>query len=1184
MTAGGGLTYTENDPATVIDATVTVTDPDSSITGATVQITVGCAAGEDVLSFVNIPPITGSGGGCSLTLSGTDTPANYQAALRTVKYNNTSENPSPTPRTVVWQVTDGTAPSNQPTSTINVIPVNDAPIGVIDRAHNVTGNVRIQVPVGTESLLNGVTDPEGNTLTAVVDGSSTHSGTITINPDGSYIYNPLAGRTGADVVKYKVCDNLGACSAVKNLTFNIANMLWFIDNNAGAGTGRLTDPFNSIAAFTAVNNPGADHPATGHTIFIHRNSATDYTGPLTLQNNQKVLGKGGSIALDTFAVITLAPHSDSLPQTGGTAPIITTSVAATNGVNLASGNSLRGFTVGNTTGAKISGSGFGTLRIGDTTTPDMTLNGTGQAFNLTNGTFDAASRLISVTTTSSTAEGIRLATVGGTVHLGATTVSGSTTQGILVTGSTGNVTFGNTSVTGGTDGVKLENNSAGTRTFGTLGITNSGSTGFLHTDNGGVEGGGLTSVTGLTTITNPGGLGISIQKSVAAKGVTFADVNVTGSGGIGVSLLTNAGAVTFADLDISPDAGVAAFSASGGTGTVTTTSGTINTSGQAISIAGPAGRTPLALVFDGVTSSGGASTQVAISNASGSVDINGGALSGGTGRALDVSGSTATIDFNASINNSGQGVSLTSNTGGIINLTGGVILNTGANAAFTATGGGTVSVTGANNTLQTTTNTALNVANTTIGASGLTFKSISAGTAASGPTNGIVLNNTGSTAGLTVSGDGTANSNGSGGVIQKTTGDGILLTTTRNVNLNQMDVKNGLNSGITGTGVTNFTLNRARVTTNGDSSSDDGLRLGHPSNLVVGVSGTVSITNSDISGNAHNNVHIRNAATSTIDTFTVSGSSFNNINDTTGANAFLLEISDNSVLTQGTISGNTFSTNSPQRALEVQAHTTGRIGDTAAVPAKYLVVSGNTFTDNGIHASFTQDGSSNLAFKFQDNGTVASPMVTTTLQAVNVFSSSQATGGTIVATISGNHIGNPAVAGSGSNGGSGIRVLVQGKTAATLLIDNNVIRQVGFTSGSRGMDLQFLGPVTAGQPITQSDITITNNQVQTDAPASTFPLAAIFLAADNQGSPARVRANITGNTVPATANTFDYPTFDGTAAQLVYKEVTAGAEGQLVDNAPGSATAQAELTSHNTGAMFGDPLVSLIAGPISTPP
>ena len=57
------------------------------------------------------------------------------------------------------------------------------------------------------------------------------------------------------------------------------------------------------------------------------------------------------------------------------------------------------------------------------------------------------------------------------------------------------------------------------------------------------------------------------------------------------------------------------------------------------------------------------------------------------------------------------------------------------------------------NTITTTTGTALNVANTTIGASGLTFRSIASnGLTASAMV--IILDTTGATGGLTVTGDG----------------------------------------------------------------------------------------------------------------------------------------------------------------------------------------------------------------------------------------------------------------------------------------------------------------------------------------------------------------------------------------------------------------------------------------------
>src|SRR5204863_1027035 len=122
------------------------------------------------------------------------------------------------------------------------------------------------------------------------------------------------------------------------------------------------------------------------------------------------------------------------------------------------------------------------------------------------------------------------------------------------------------------------------------------------------------------------------------------------------------------------------------------------------------------------------------------------------------------------------------------------------------------------NTIGTTTGRGLDVQNTTIGASGLTFKSIAAGTAASGPANGIVVNNTGTTGGLTVTGDAGSTKNGSGGEIQHTSGSGVLLTTTKDASFDQMNIHDTAGSGVRGTtGITNFTFTNG--TTNNTGSA-----------------------------------------------------------------------------------------------------------------------------------------------------------------------------------------------------------------------------------------------------------------------------------------------------------------------------------------------------------------------------
>ena len=99
---------------------------------------------------------------------------------------------------------------------------------------------------------------------------------------------------------------------------------------------------------------------------------------------------------------------------------------------------------------------------------------------------------------------------------------------------------------------------------------------------------------------------------------------------------------------------------------------------------------------------------------------------------VEVTGRTGgTVDFNGAItSSSGGGIDLTGNTGGTVRFDGGMNLSTGAAIALnsTANTGATLVVTdtaSTSNILTTTTGTALNVANTTIGAEDLTFQSIS---------------------------------------------------------------------------------------------------------------------------------------------------------------------------------------------------------------------------------------------------------------------------------------------------------------------------------------------------------------------------------------------------------------------------------------------------------------------------
>lgn len=124
------LAYTEDDPAKSITSSIAVNDVDNlTLAGATIQITGNYQIGQDALSFTNKATITGAWNATNgtLTLSGSDTLANYQAALRSVTYWNVTENPNQAVRTVSFKVSDGTAESNVLTRDITVTAVDDAP-------------------------------------------------------------------------------------------------------------------------------------------------------------------------------------------------------------------------------------------------------------------------------------------------------------------------------------------------------------------------------------------------------------------------------------------------------------------------------------------------------------------------------------------------------------------------------------------------------------------------------------------------------------------------------------------------------------------------------------------------------------------------------------------------------------------------------------------------------------------------------------------------------------------------------------------------------------------------------------------------------------------------------------------------------------------------------------------------
>ena len=88
--------------------------------------------GKTTLSFTPQPDVNASFDAATgvLTLTGTTTLGVYQTILRSITYSNSSTTPSIAPRTIQYVVSDGNSNSNLASRTIQVTPVNTAPLVV----------------------------------------------------------------------------------------------------------------------------------------------------------------------------------------------------------------------------------------------------------------------------------------------------------------------------------------------------------------------------------------------------------------------------------------------------------------------------------------------------------------------------------------------------------------------------------------------------------------------------------------------------------------------------------------------------------------------------------------------------------------------------------------------------------------------------------------------------------------------------------------------------------------------------------------------------------------------------------------------------------------------------------------------------------------------------------------------
>ncbi len=927
----------------------TVTDPDTTnLTSLTVSLT-GFDSAFDTLQLN--PLVTGyttafNAGTLTITRAGGATPAQFQNALRNVRFGNTSDdpdhrndgtaNPTDASRVFTVLVNDGALESPAVNRAATIVPVNDAPsapstLPVAAGVRNtmlVSGNYGGDVPSSTRvvSFIGNSTDPDGLesaiNVVPVTSVATAQAGRFTLSALGSRYEPPASATITSDTYTYSLTD--GTTTRPVTYTVNFSGAVWYVEDDAPAlQDGTSSRPFGTVAAALAVAGPGQP-------IHIRKDEGDGVlSGSVVMGAGDKLLGEG--LALNNLDV---GSTTAEVLYPAGDKPVLT-APAGQDVVTLAPNAQIAGLSINAdgaanaVTGAAASGVVLRSMDVTDTgaaaTQPAIELTGTGNGM-----TFTAP---VSVSSTQSGALNLNGAALSGT--LASTTVSGSTTS----------------------PGVNLVN-TTGSLTFTTTAITTTGQPGFV-----------LNNATGITvsagTVASTNRPAVDATNLVATDALAFTDVDSINSTSDGVNLDGGDTGWTFSagsGSTISGAAGIG-FDVNNGTGAVSYAGSIAASGGRTVDVSSRTGNTTFSGNFTGTGT--------------------GILVTGNAGGTTTFSGATKTLSTATN-----SAVTLTSNTGHTTAFTnGGLAVTTTSGAGFNATTGGTVTVAGTGNTISTGTGVGVTLDAVAIGTGNVTFQKVSSNGAASG----IVLTNTTGTGAFNVTGTGAVDT---GGIINGTTGPGVSLTNADRISLNNVRIQGADRSGVQGVGVSGFSFTNGAITGAGDTHANDN-DSSIAFNTTTGgqnnnVDGDITITGNTLSGAYGGGVDIFNYAgtisSATITNNTISSSTLTTESRRSGISLNLFGSATTvASLTKATISGNTVSGFPSGDGINVQgantASSTAPAG-TYGTPGTANVVSitGNQVVGDvtnkingfGISASVTGRGQGN--FSITNNGTVASPM------------------------------------------------------------------------------------------------------------------------------------------------------------------------------------------------------------------
>jgi hypothetical protein len=1004
-------THGSGDTATVTITVTGVNDPPAATDDTTSASEDGPAVVVNVLAndtdvesdalVVSAVDNTGTTGSATVTNGGANVTYDPNGAFEGLAAGETAID------SFGYTVSDGHGGTDTATVTVTVTGVNDAPSAVDD-----TATASEDGPgVGIDVLAND-SDPDASdalTVSAVdttgTAGSVTNNGSdVSYDPNGAF--DSLAfGETAVDSFSYTVSDGHGGTdTATVNVTVTGVNdPPTAVDDDANVGEdgpgvnvdvlANDSDPDASDAlTVSAVDTTGTAGSVTnnGTDVSYDPNGAFDSLG-------------AGDTAIDTFSYTVNDGH-------GGTdTATVTVTVTGANDAPSATDDSFTG-AVGNTK-----------LAVGVTVTGEPVVNVTGNL--LDNDTDPDGGGALTTSLVSSTAgAAVTVNGDGSFTYVSPPGFEGTDTFVYSVSdggaSDTASVSVGVSDVVWYVDNSQPAGNGTSISPYSSLAslqgadADDPGDYLFVYRGSGSY-GGGIALEASQKLWGEPFGLVVGASTLVPASG--GANPVVTNASGAGITLASNAD-VQRVDVATTSGAGISAT----GVGTATV--------GANTSVTGAAG------------------DAVAVSGGSGTLSI-GSSITNTAGRSVHVTNRTGgTVTLSGAVNDTGTGVNIASNSGATVTLSGTLTLSTGTSTALGVSGGGTVNVTGTANTATTTTATAVSVQGTTIGASGVHFRSVSS----SGAATGIVVDGTGSSGGLVVTGTGTS---GSGGTIASSTGDGIRLHDTSDTSLSWMNV----NGSASTAGATCTLVSAADCASGIDMVGASSVTIDHVS---VNGSGQQGISGHDVNGLTVTNSVVDNAGNGN-DEF---GMLLSRLSGTVLIQDTLIDQSEEGAIRlyndQGTL-------NMTVRRVTMSNNdtATGEDGfqlEVANTGTSTVLVDDSTFDEldrDGIDALVRGTATLNLTVKDSDitddegGGIIANAANTATLRTTiqnNTITNLTATGinligtvnSTVNAIVTGNTITNPTP--PSAQNGFGIRLSQEEDGDFTAKVENNTTAGTGF--------------------------------------------------------------------------------------------------------------------------------------------